>query len=138
MDHHLKSKDIEVNKQFDSTLPTLRVDPEEMSQVFFYIIDNARQAMPEGGTLATSIKYKKKNGADYIRINITDNGIGIRKEDLKKIFDPFFSNKPTGQGTGMGLSVCSHLIKKNGGVISVKSERGKGTTFSIDLPCLKT
>ena len=59
MDHHLKSKDIEVNKQFDSTLPTLRVDPEEMSQVFFYIIDNARQAMPEGGTLATSIKYKK-------------------------------------------------------------------------------
>jgi PAS domain S-box-containing protein len=138
MDHHLKSKDIEVNKQFDSTLPTLRVDPEEMSQVFFYIIDNARQAMPEGGTLATSIKYKKKNGADYIRINITDNGIGIRKEDLKKIFDPFFSNKPTGQGTGMGLSVCSHLIKKNGGDISVESERGKGTTFSIDLPCLKT
>ncbi|HJO58208.1 MAG TPA: PAS domain S-box protein, partial [Nitrospinaceae bacterium] len=109
MDHHLKSKGIEINKQFDSTLPTLRVDPEEMSQVFFYIIDNARQAMPEGGTLATSIKYKKKNGTDYIRINITDNGDGIRKEDLKQIFNPFFSNKPTGQGTGMGLSVCSHL-----------------------------
>jgi PAS domain S-box-containing protein len=138
MDHHLKSKGIEINKQFDSTLPTLRVDPEEMSQVFFYIIDNARQAMPEGGTLATSIKYKKKNGTDYIRINITDNGDGIRKEDLKQIFNPFFSNKPTGQGTGMGLSVCSHLIKKNGGDISVESERGKGTTFSIDLPCLKT
>jgi two-component system NtrC family sensor kinase len=134
MDNHLRSSGIEVSRQFDSDLPELRVNPDEIGQVFFYIIDNARQAMPEGGTLATSAGHVKKNGTDYIRVNIADTGIGIRKADLEKIFNPFFSSKPAGQGTGMGLSVCSHLIQKHGGTISVESERGKGTAFIIDLP----
>ena len=134
MDNHLRSSGIEVSRQFDSDLPELKVNPDEIGQVFFYIIDNARQAMPEGGTLATSAGHVKKSGTDYIRVNIADTGIGIRKADLEKIFNPFFSSKPAGQGTGMGLSVCSHLIQKHGGTISVESERGKGTAFIIDLP----
>ena len=90
--------------------------------------------MPEGGTLATSTGHVQKNGTDYIRVKIADTGIGIRKADMEKIFNPFFSSKPAGQGTGMGLSVCSHLIQQHGGTIGVESERGKGTTFIIDLP----
>jgi two-component system NtrC family sensor kinase len=134
MDNHLRSSGIKISRQFDSGLPELKVNPDEIGQVFFYIIDNARQAMPEGGTLATSTGHVQKNGTDYIRVKIADTGIGIRKADMEKIFNPFFSSKPAGQGTGMGLSVCSHLIQQHGGTISVESERGKGTTFIIDLP----
>jgi PAS domain S-box-containing protein len=134
VDHHMQLNGIKIVREFDLELPELKVNPDEIGQVFFYIIDNARHAMPEGGTLTASTGQIKKNGANYIRINIADTGIGIKKEDLKKIFDAFFSSKPQGQGTGMGLPVCSHLIQKHGGTISVESERGKGTTFSIDLP----
>jgi signal transduction histidine kinase len=90
--------------------------------------------MPEGGTLTTSAGQVIKNGSNFIRIKIADTGIGIKKEDLEKIFNAFFSSKPEGQGTGMGLPLCNSLIQKHGGTIDVESERGKGTTFIIDLP----
>ncbi len=134
MGHHMQLNGIEIRRDFDPELPELKVNPDEIGQVFFYIIDNAGPAMPEGGTLTTSAGQVIKNGSNFIRIKIADTGIGIKKEDLEKIFNAFFSSKPEGQGTGMGLPLCNSLIQKHGGTIDVESERGKGTTFIIDLP----
>jgi two-component system NtrC family sensor kinase len=134
VEHQMRLEDIKVIKDFDLELPELIIKPDEISQVFFYIIDNARQAMPEGGTLVASTGRIQKNGSNYVQIKITDTGVGIKQTDLEKIFDPFYSSKPEGQGTGMGLSLCHDLIQKHNGTIGVESERGKGTTFIIDLP----
>lgn len=134
VEHHMQLHDIEVIREFDPGLAELRVNPDEIGQTFLYIIDNARQAMPEGGTLTASTGPMKKNGSNYIRIKIADTGTGIKKDDLEKIFEAFFSSKPEGEGTGMGLAVCRTLIEKHGGSIGVESEWGEGTTFIIDLP----
>ena len=134
VEHHMRSDDIKVVREFDPDLPKITVNPDEMGQVFLYIIDNARHAMPHGGTLVASTGQVTKNGSSYIRIKITDTGTGIKKADLEKIFEAFFSSKPEGEGTGMGLSLCRTLIQKHGGTIDVDSEWGKGTTFTIDLP----
>ncbi len=134
VEHHMHSDDIKVVRKFDPDLPKLTVNPDEMRQVFLYIIDNARHAMPHGGTLVASAGQEVKNGSSYIRIKIADTGTGIKKADLEKIFEAFFSSKPEGEGTGMGLSLCRTLIQKHGGTIDVDSEWGKGTTFIIDLP----
>lgn len=137
VEHQMRLENIKVIKDFDLELPELIINPGEISQVFFYIIDNARQAMPEGGTLVASTGGIKKNGSNYVRIKIADTGVGIKQADLEKIFDPFYSSKPEGQGTGMGLSLCHDLIQKHSGTIGVESERGKGSTFIIDLPFKK-
>lgn len=134
VEHHMRSDDIKVVREFDPDLPKITVNPDEMEQVFLYIIDNARHAMPHGGTLVASTGQVTKNGSSYIRIKIADTGTGIKKADLEKIFEAFYSSKPEGEGTGMGLSLCRTLIQKHGGTIDVDSEWGKGTTFTIDLP----
>ncbi len=134
VEHHMTSDDIKVVREFDPDLPKLTVNPDEMRQVFLYIIDNARHAMPHGGTLVASTGQVTKNGSSHIRIKIADTGTGIKKADLEKIFEAFFSSKPEGKGTGMGLSLCRTLIQNHGGTIDVDSEWGKGTTFIIDLP----
>jgi len=69
-----------------------------------------------------------------VKISVTDNGIGISPENLKKIFSPFFTTKPVGKGTGLGLSVCYGIVDSMGGVMEVSSKRGVGTTFTIRLP----
>jgi two-component system NtrC family sensor kinase len=69
-----------------------------------------------------------------VKISVTDNGIGISPENLKKIFSPFFTTKPVGKGTGLGLSVCFGIVDSMGGVMEVSSQRGVGTTFTIRFP----
>jgi PAS domain S-box-containing protein len=134
VEHHMRSDDIKVVREFDPDLPKLTINQDEMGQVFLYIIDNARHAMPNGGTLVASTEQVTKNGSSHIRIKIVDTGTGIKKADMEKIFEAFFSSKPEGKGTGMGLSLCRTLIEKHSGTIDVDSEWGKGTTFTIDLP----
>jgi len=124
----------------------VRADDGQIANAIMNLAVNARDAMPpEGGTLviATSnlaTTAPKSIGAtqmppgDYVRIDVSDNGSGISKDDLPKIFEPFFTTKPTGKGTGLGLSTVYGIVKQTGGFISVESELGKGTTFSIFLP----
>jgi len=102
------------------------------------IVLNAAQAMPDGGELVvtTSVADRAKIGdsiKDAIRIDISDTGVGIPKENLKKLFTPFFTTKETGKGVGLGLSVVHGIIERHHGKIEIESNPGVGTTFSIYL-----
>lgn len=113
------------------TIPLIKSDRGKLQQIFLNIINNAFAAVSKGGHIIISLESPKQN---IVRISITDDGIGIPKENLKKIFEPFFSTKQDKGGTGLGLSITYGLVKKLKGDISVKSEVGKGTTFTISLP----
>ena len=119
--------DIKVKKNY-STLSSARIDPSQMKQVFLNIFLNAIDSMGNGGLLNVETGT---DATDKIYINVTDTGEGINKEDLKRIFDPFFSKKDG--GTGLGLSVVHGIIEKHCGKISVDSQPGVGTQFEIVL-----
>jgi two-component system, NtrC family, sensor kinase len=116
--------------------PAVHVDSSQLNQVLINLLNNAIDAIvekhgSEGGALTVSAG-PDMDGKVFISVN--DNGSGISPEDLKKIFTPFFTTKPVGQGTGLGLSVCLGIIDSMGGVMEVSSEKGVGTTFTIHLP----
>ncbi|WP_303721559.1 ATP-binding protein [Malonomonas rubra] len=125
-------QDIELQCHYDEDLPDLYLDPDQLQQVFFNMFINAAQAIHEGGgILAITTSFDVEVAA--VKAVVADNGLGIHKEDLNKIFDPFFSTKSK-KGFGLGLSITYGIIKNHGGKISVQSEVGKGTTFTILLP----
>ena len=111
---------------------TCSANQNALRQVFLNLITNAVQAMPHGGELR--VRTQRHNKTE-VRIEVGDTGVGIEKEHLNDIFNPFFTTKDPGQGTGLGLSVVHSVIKRYQGNISVDSEPDKGTTFLIDLPC---
>lgn len=135
----LFEKDFQLNnivivKDFNSELPDLWFDPDQLRQVLINLINNAKYAMKDGGVLSVSAKKCIKGGFPFVKLNFSDTGIGIEKEKLDKIFDPFYSTKPEGEGTGMGLSIVHSIIEKHGGTIQVESIECQGTTFTIDFP----
>ncbi len=118
------------------------IDPGQISQVIQNMVINARQAMPEGGTVAIACRNRttvphSKNSAptEFLEISISDSGIGIPGKYLDKIFDPYFSRKQ--EGTGLGLAICHSIVANHGGRIDVTSFPGKGTSFTILLPASK-
>jgi two-component system, NtrC family, sensor kinase len=128
----LKNK-VEVRKDYGD-VPDISGSPSQINQVFLNIITNAVHAMPERTepniiTLRTAMEND-----ETVRIEIQDNGSGIPKDVLPKIFDPFFTTKPIGQGTGMGLSISFKIIQEHGGKLTVDTEAGLGTVFTILLP----
>lgn len=122
---------VRVEKNYDKTVPKLMIDINKIEQVFTNVILNALDAMPDGGILAitTEVSVPKKS----VEIKFTDTGCGIPKDNINKIFDPFFSTKPT-KGTGLGLSVSYGIIRQHDGDIRVQSAPEKGTTITICLP----
>lgn len=129
-DYKLQKTGIKVETGFEAGLPRITGDSHQLQEVFFNIILNAIDAMPTGGRL-TIETAKIGNFAD---IKIIDTGVGIRQEDMANIFQPFYTTKQLGQGTGLGLSVSLEIVRKHDGDINVYSEQGKGTAFSITLP----
>jgi len=130
-------KFVEIVKEYDEDLPTVNCSSNEIEQVLLNLFKNALQAMEEvsidGYKPKFHIRLKKEPG--YIRIEIEDNGPGIPDDVKKRIFEPFYTTKPTGVGTGLGLSVSYSIITHNhSGTFEVKSEVGKGTKFIIRLP----
>ncbi|MBW2064110.1 MAG: PAS domain S-box protein [Deltaproteobacteria bacterium] len=126
----LLEKSIRVSSSLADDLGMINASRSQLRQVFLNMIANARDAMPDGGTLTVNTMRK----ADNIYIEIADTGTGIRKEDLNKIFDAFFTTKDSVKDVGLGLSVCYGFIKDHGGDIRVSSKWGSGTTFTIILP----
>ena len=113
-------------------------DPSQLQQVMLNLFNNAMDAIAQrhgadGGVLCVDIGNKD---GDTVEVRVIDNGSGISPENLKRIFSPFFTTKPVGQGTGLGLSVCYGIIDSMGGVMAVDSRRNEGTTFSICLPAV--
>lgn len=108
----------------------------QMVQVFVNLLSNAWDAVKEKGGGNICVKGKIEDG--WIIISVEDTGIGIDKHNLNRIFDPFFTTKPPGKGTGLGLSIVYRIVRNHGGEISVESERGKGTKFTLRFPLMKS
>jgi PAS domain S-box-containing protein len=138
VENQITLENITLEKKLDPQLPLALADFDKIQQVLINIMLNAIQAMPEGGTLTitTSSALGVKVNDSYkstVRIDIMDTGIGIPRENLKKLFTPFFTTKERGKGVGLGLSVVHGIIGKLKGKIDVESALGVGTTFSIYL-----
>ncbi len=123
------NNDIKVDKNF-SELPPIKAKPEEAQQIFINLLTNAVQAMEGKGKLSISTEAQNGN----VLATIRDTGPGIPQEYLSKIYDPFFTTKEQGKGTGLGLNIVHKLVVKLGGKIDVSSQEGKGTTFSLTFP----
>jgi two-component system NtrC family sensor kinase len=122
---------IVIAENLADSLPTVEGDDHQIEQVMLNLAINACEAMPDGGTLLiTSLAADGK-----VLVRFTDTGCGIKPEHLDKIFEPFFSTKPVGKGTGLGLSVSYGIVEEHGGMLEVESEEGKGSTFTVVLPC---
>jgi len=125
---------IQLKRVNSENLPPIRGRSQDLQQAFINILINSIHAMKDlSGEDIISIRTGP--GPDgYIRVDFSDTGIGIKPEDMKNIFDPFYTTKEVGRGTGLGLSLVYGIIRTHGGYIEVKSEINKGTTFSIYLP----
>lgn len=131
--HKLKN-DIKVRREYDPTLPEIDAHGSELNQVWTNIIDNAADALHEADTPDATITLRTRQEGPWIIVTIEDNGPGISKENLPRIFDTFFTTKPVGQGTGLGLEISYNIVVvKHKGDIRVKSEPGK-TQFEVWLP----
>jgi signal transduction histidine kinase len=115
---------------YDGGCPSVYADNDQICQVLINLIMNAIQAMPEGGRLRVGLAPDKDMG----KLTVSDTGLGIPAAAVSKIFDPFFTTKEFGKGTGLGLTVVKGIIEEHHGSITVESEEGKGTTFTILLP----
>jgi len=129
----LQEHSIRISSNFDKGLGEVHASKNQLRQVFLNMISNARDAMPDGGTLTVRTRAE----GDNVRIEVSDTGIGIKGENIDKIFDSFFTTKDNIKDVGLGLSVCYGFIKDHGGDIKVESELGSGTTFTIILPIMK-
>ncbi|BAY93541.1 MULTISPECIES: hybrid sensor histidine kinase/response regulator [unclassified Tolypothrix] len=141
-------KSIQVSTDLSKDLWVVSGDGTQIHQVLMNLCVNARDAMPNGGSLSICAKnlYIDENYArmnleakvgPYIVITVTDTGVGIPEEHLDRIFEPFFTTKEVGQGTGLGLSTVLGIIKSHGGFINVHSEKGVGTSFEVYLPAVE-
>jgi two-component system, NtrC family, sensor kinase len=124
-------KDIQMVQDTGDSPFIIRTDPYQLRQVLLNLVANAIHATGTHGKITVGLKPDSDNS---ILITVTDTGEGIAKENLKKIFDPFFSTKSPGQGTGLGLFVSNNIMRKLGGTIDVESRLGQGTTFFVRLP----
>jgi two-component system NtrC family sensor kinase len=119
---------IAIEEEFSPDVGTMLLDEGQMRQVFLNLINNGLQAMPEGGTLRLRTI---RTGGEAV-VSISDTGVGIPLEQQERVFDPFFSTKP--EGTGLGLPVSLEIVHAHGGCITVDSQPGGGSTFSVRLP----
>jgi two-component system, cell cycle sensor histidine kinase and response regulator CckA len=144
----LIGEDIEVQVTPAESLWTISADADQIVQVLMNLCVNARDAMPQGGmlTIATeniAITEGSINGhpevapGEYVKLTVSDSGLGIRKEDQEQIFEPFYTTKDVGKGTGLGLAMVYGIVKQNGGNVWVDSELGQGACFTICLPRAK-
>ncbi|HUK88966.1 MAG TPA: ATP-binding protein, partial [Blastocatellia bacterium] len=130
LDPQLRNTGIEVVRQYASDLPAGHGSGTRLQQVFMNLILNARDAMASGGRL--TIRTRLANNS--LVINFSDTGMGIAPENIARIYDPFFTTKDVGRGTGLGLALSYGIIQEHGGSIFVESRSGEGAHFTIKLP----
>jgi len=144
----LIGEDIELVIVPSSDIELIRVDSGQIEQVILNLVVNARDAMPNGGTLTLQTtqvtadqEFMRQHPAltpgEYIMLTVSDTGLGMTEEIKARLFEPFFTTKEVGKGTGLGLATCYGIVKQNGGHIEVESELGKGSTFRLYIPRLE-
>lgn len=142
----LIGEDIQVITDLQADHVWVKADPTQLDQVLINLAVNARDAMPQGGTLTIKTapveldedfvrSHSEVVPGRYVLLSLTDTGCGMNRETLLKLFEPFFTTKGPGKGTGLGLSIVHGIVKQSGGHILVSSEPNVGTTFTIYLPC---
>jgi two-component system cell cycle sensor histidine kinase/response regulator CckA len=142
---HTLPSTIEIRIEKESELATIEADPTQIQQILLNLAVNARDAMPNGGTLTITTRNRVLDEAfckqhydarpgNFVAISVNDTGMGIAEENLLRIFEPFFTTKGTGKGTGLGLAMVYGLVKSHNGFINVTSAVGKGTAFTVYLP----
>jgi PAS domain S-box-containing protein len=127
--HHEIKHNIQIVRSYGK-LPLMAVFPSRLNQVFLNLINNARQAIRDKGTITIRTWVEDKTA----NIEFSDDGVGIPEENLRRVFDPGFTTKGVGIGTGLGLSICYQIVKDHRGRIDVESEVGKGATFTVRIP----
>ncbi len=141
--HGFRAKDKSFNAtlktDFDETIGNISIIPQDIGRVIlnlitnaFYVVDEKKKQTGEGYEPTVSVSIKK--AGSKVEIKVKDNGNGIPPKVLDKIFQPFFTTKPTGQGTGLGLSLSYDIVKAHGGELKVETKEGEGTVFIINLP----
>ena len=136
---------IELRFEFDDGDHIINADPTQLQQIITNLAVNARDAMPEGGVLTFELSYSRQaedqppicsdsTAVGWVRLAVTDTGVGIAPEVLPRIFEPFFTTKPVGQGTGLGLAQIYGIVMQHNGCITVDSEVQRGTTFTLSFP----
>lgn len=141
-------KSISLKYDVGNALWLVAADPTQIHQVLMNVCLNARDAMPEGGTIRIAVEnvrvdenYARLNPeaemGNYVQMTVEDTGSGMSEETVKRIFDPFFTSKALGHGTGLGLSTALTIVKSHGGFINVYSELGRGSRFAINLPAME-
>jgi PAS domain S-box-containing protein len=149
MTQRLIGENIRVVLFLEPNVGFVKADPGQIEQVLMNLVVNARDAMPDGGALSITTsnvtlspefesEHMGSKAGDYIKLAVSDTGIGMKKEVLEHIFEPFFTTKEVGKGTGLGLATVYGIVKQSGGYIWVESEPGDGTTFDIYLPRVET
>jgi CheY-like chemotaxis protein len=144
----LIGEDIELCLHLDRQLPPVTVDPGQIEQVLMNLVVNARDAMPQGGRLTIETRCVREPGepqastaelaaGDYAQLTVSDTGEGMTAQMQLRIFDPFYTTKEAGKGTGLGLAVVHGIVKQSGGHIEVQSQPGQGTTFRVLLPAAR-
>ncbi|MGA2516952.1 MAG: ATP-binding protein [Thermodesulfobacteriota bacterium] len=132
------ARNVKLSTHLSPGLPPVLGDSTHIQTLFLNLITNALDAMPQGGVLTIETQQVSpplsSGDGRWLEISIADTGIGITEESRKRIFDPFFTTKKMGEGTGLGLAICEKIIKEHSGTIKVRSEVGKGSTFSISIP----
>ncbi|MBI4004389.1 MAG: hypothetical protein HY353_05140, partial [Candidatus Omnitrophica bacterium] len=129
--HDLNIQKITITKEIDPNLPDIVVDRRQFQEVLFNLIRNAGQAIKPPGTIWVRAFVHEGRS---VRIEIQDTGSGMNPETLAKIYNPFFTTKEPGKGTGLGLFIVRQIVERNRGRIAVESTLGKGTTFSLEFP----
>jgi PAS domain S-box-containing protein len=145
--HETLPKSITLKYDIASSPWLIAADPTQIHQVLMNVCLNARDAMPDGGAIRIGVENlqidqnywmnPEAEAGRYVQITVEDTGTGMSEETVKRIFDPFFTSKPLGHGTGLGLSTALTIVKSHGGFINVYSELGRGTRFSINLPAVE-
>ena len=132
--HLIHTSGVTLTLNLEESLPWVLVDVNQMKQVLLNLIHNALQAMPNGGDLTIATEATSRGGREWIRVSVSDTGVGIPKADQTRIFEPFYTTKGDQGGTGLGLSVTYGIVTDHGGQIDVESQPGAGSKFSVWLP----
>jgi len=136
--HGLKNSNITLVRKYIEDPPAVVGNKNEVQQIFLNMISNAKWAIEKKGGIGSSITVETRKGDDgLLEASFSDTGIGISKEGINKLFEPFYTTKDVGKGTGLGLSLCYEILKRHKGKLEVESEEGKGATFRIKLPIAK-
>lgn len=129
-----KEQSIRVEEEFDTTLPGVLIDRDQVREAISNLLSNAVDAMPSGGILRVKTYMSREHDVNYVVVEVSDTGPGIEEEKLNIIFEPFYTTKKIGTGTGLGLSICRRIIDEHHGLIRVVSGPGKGTSFRLFFP----